>query len=116
LVWAKAKRVDSKKTLVEEGFNLMPRTEKANAEYQVFAEPDGPDARGPFRKIDTTANGKGGRYVDSLFYPIRNPYTGEDVWPRQGTCWRHSRGEMDRLQEDKRLFLGSEGDGEDTDA
>ena len=109
LVWAKAKRVDSKKTLAEERFNLMPRTEKANAEYQVFAEPDGPDARGPFRKIDTTANGKGGRYVESLFYPIRNPYTGEDVWPRQGTCWRHSREEMERLQSDKRLFWGVKG-------
>ena len=109
LVWAKARRSESKKTVAEECFNLMPRTEKANAEYQVFTEPDGPDQRGPFRKIDTTANGKGGRYVESLFYPVTNPYTGEEVWPRQGTCWRHSRVEMERLQQEKRLYWGVKG-------
>lgn len=82
----------------------MPRTEKANAQYAVFTEPNGPDPKGPFRKIDTTANGKGGRFVQSLYYPVRNPFTGEDVFPRAGTCWRHSRDEMLRLQEENRLY------------
>ncbi|MBL8171305.1 MAG: site-specific DNA-methyltransferase [Acidobacteria bacterium] len=109
LVWGKTKPGTSKKTLAEESFNLMPRTEKADAQYQVFSEPDGPDPRGPFRKIDTTANGKGGRFVESLFYPILNPYTGEEVWPRKGTCWRHSKDEMARLQADKRLYWGVKG-------
>ncbi len=109
LVWAKSRSGNSKKTIAEEAFNLMPRTEKADAQYQVFNEPSGPDSRGAFRKIDTTANGKGGRYVDSLYYPIRNPYTGQDVWPRNGTCWRHSKDEMERLQADKRLFWGAKG-------
>ncbi|CAN5781418.1 hypothetical protein BH20ACI3_BH20ACI3_16570 [soil metagenome] len=68
----------------EETFNLMPRTEKADAQYRVFSEPDGPDPRGEFRKIDTTAHGKGGRFVESLFYPIINPYTRQEVWPRKG--------------------------------
>lgn len=62
-----------------------------------------------FRKIDTTANGKGGRYVESLFYAIRNPYTNEDVWPKKGTCWRHNKEEMQRLQDDNRLFWGVKG-------
>ncbi len=109
LVWGKTKPGTSKKTLAEESFNLMPRTEKADAQYQVFLEPDGLDPRGPFRKIDTTANGKGGRFVKSLFYPIMNPYTGEEVWPRKGTCWRHSKDEMARLQADKRLYWGVKG-------
>ncbi|PXX80273.1 site-specific DNA-methyltransferase [Rivihabitans pingtungensis] len=109
LVWAKSRSGISKKTVAEEKFNLMPRTEKADAQYQVFNEPSGPDPRGPFRKIDTTANGKGGRYVESLYYPIRNPYTGQDVWPREGTCWRHSKDEMVRLQADQRLFWGAKG-------
>ena len=102
LVWGIARNGASKKTLAEERFNLMPRTDKANAEYKVFAEPDGPDTRGPFRKIDTTAHGKGGRFVESLFYAITNPYTKQEVWPRKGTCWRHNREEMKRLQEDRR--------------
>jgi adenine-specific DNA-methyltransferase len=109
IVWGREKPGSSKKTLAEEKFNLMPRTAKADAQYQVFREPDGPDERGAFRKIDTTANGKGGRYVESLFYPIVNPYTKQEVWPRKGTCWRHSRDEMQRLQLEKRLFWGADG-------
>ena len=111
LVWGKAARQgkESKKTVAEQGFNLMPRSEKANAQYRIFEEPDGPDINGAFRKIDTTANGKGGRHVDSLVYPIRNPYTGEDVWPRKGTCWRHKKDEMQRLQDEGRLYWGVKG-------
>jgi adenine-specific DNA-methyltransferase len=108
-VWAKSRRVGSSQTLAEEKFNLMPRTEKADAQYKVFSEPGGPDERGPFRKIDTTANGKGGRYVESLYFPIRNPYTQEDVFPRAGTCWRHNREEMERLQRERRLYWGVKG-------
>ena len=109
LVWGKTRPGGNKKTLAEEMFNLMPRTEKADAQYQVFDEPDGPDPRGPYRKIDTTANGKGGRFVQSLFYGIKNPYTHEEVWPRKGTCWRHSKVEMERLQSDRRLYWGVKG-------
>lgn len=108
-VWAKARRAGSKQTLAEENFNLMPRTAKADAQYRIFTEPTGPDPRGAFRKIDTTANGKGGRYVESLCYPIVNPYTKEEVLPRKGTCWRHNKEEMQKLQDDKRLYWGVKG-------
>ncbi|MEL7568421.1 MAG: site-specific DNA-methyltransferase [Dehalobacterium sp.] len=109
LVWGKGKTSNSKKTLAEISFNLMPRTEKADNQYRVFNEPNAPDQRGPFRKIDTTANGKGGRFVKSLFYTITNPYTNEEVWPREGTCWRHSKEEMERLQGENRLYWGVSG-------
>lgn len=109
LIWAKSREGDSKQTLAEKNFNLMPRTDKANAQYAVFREPNGPDPKGPFRKIDTTANGKGGRFVQSLYYPIQNPYTDEDVYPRPGTCWRHNQEDMHRLQEEKRLYWGVKG-------
>ncbi|MDP2094749.1 MAG: site-specific DNA-methyltransferase [Hydrogenophaga sp.] len=108
-VWAKSRRAGSSQTVAEETFNLMPRTEKADAQYKIFSEPDGPDERGAFRKIDTTANGKGGRYVESLYFPIRNPYTQQDVFPRAGTCWRHNKEEMDRLQRERRLYWGVKG-------
>lgn len=93
----------------EKNFNLMPRTEKADSQYQIFTEPNGPDIRGPFRKIDTTANGKGGRFVESLYFPIMNPYTRQEVYPRKGTCWRHNKEEMERLQTDNRLYWGVNG-------
>lgn len=110
LVWGKARRPLEKRTLAEEKFNLMPRTDKANAQYREFADPNGVDPRGPFRKIDTTANGKGGRSVASLIYGLTNPFTGEEVWPRDGTCWRHSKDEMARLSADNRLYWGTKGD------
>jgi adenine-specific DNA-methyltransferase len=109
MVWGKAKTAVSKATLAEQHFNLMTRTDKANAQYRVFTERSGPDPRGPFRKIDTTANGKGGRFVQSLFYGITNPYTGEEVWPRKGTCWRHKKSDMEALQADGRLYWGVDG-------
>jgi len=109
LVWAKRRDAAAKKSLAEEAFNLMERTEKADAQYQLFDEPSGSDPRGPFRKIDTTANGKGGRFVESLYYGVPNPYTGAEVFPRKGTCWRHSKEEMARLQADGRLYWGVKG-------
>lgn len=84
LVYGKILSSSSGRTLAEENLNLMPRTEKADAEYQVFKEPSGPDKRGRFRKIDTTANAKGGRDVASLHYGIINPYTNETVYPKIG--------------------------------
>ncbi len=109
LVYSRTRVRESKKTLAEESFNLMARTEKANSQYKVWSEPDGPDPRGPFRKIDTTAHGKGGRFVESLYYPVNNPYTGEEVWPRDGYCWRHNKKNMELLQADGRLYWGVQG-------
>lgn len=109
MVWGKERNAGSKVTMAELAFNLMPRTEKANARYRVFPEPSGPDPKGAFRKIDTTANGKGGRFVQSLYYAVTNPYTGQEVWPRKGTCWRHSKAEMARLQMEGRLYWGVDG-------
>jgi adenine-specific DNA-methyltransferase len=109
LIWAKSKSRNSKKTEAEESFNLMPRTQKADSQYQVWKEPNGPDPKGPFRKIDTTAHGKGGRFVQSLYYPIRNPYTGENVFPRDGCCWRHSKDDMQTFQKENRLYWGVNG-------
>ena len=109
LVYAKSRTASSKKTTAEENFNLMPRTAKADAQYKIFPEPDGPDPRGAFRKIDTTANGKGGRFVDSLTFGITNPFTKELVFPRKGTCWRHNEQQMRTLQADKRLYWGVKG-------
>ena len=116
LVWAKGSTQGSKKTLAELAFNLMPLTDKANSQYKVFVEPDGPDERGPFRKIDTTAHGKGERFVQSLYYPVKNPYTGEEVFPREGCCWRHSKEHMEALQADRRLYWEVKGTAKNSNA
>ncbi len=109
LVWAKSREGNSKQTKAELSFNLMPRTEKANAQYDVFNEPSGPDPRGPFRKVDSTTNAKGGRNVDSLIFPLKNPYTGEEVFPRKGRNWAHNKEDMQRLNKEGRLYWGVKG-------
>lgn len=109
LIYSKSKDDKASKTRAELSFNLMERSEKADSQYRVFDEPSGPDSRGPFRKIDLTANAKGGRHVNSLTFGISNPYTGETVYPRAGTNWRHNKEEVDRLQREGRLFWGRDG-------
>lgn len=109
LVYGRQRTGSSKKTDAEEAFNLMQRTEKADSQYQAYEEPFGIDPRGPFRKVDSTGNAKGGRYVESLFYPVKNPFTGEEVWPRKGRCWVYSREEMEEMIADRRFFWGKDG-------
>lgn len=86
--------------------NLMARTEKADAQYQVYEEPFGFDERGPFRKVDSTGNAKGGRHVESLVYPVTNPFTGEQVYPRKGRCWVYRRATLARIREGMAGFAG----------
>ena len=109
LVFSKLTTANSKKTLAEESFNLMLRTEKADSQYKQYEEPFGFDTRGPFRKIDSTGNAKGGRFVKSLIYPVKNPFTGEEVFPRKGRCWVYHKDEMLRMVAEKRFFWGKDG-------
>jgi len=109
LVYGRQRTGTSKKTDAEESFNLMERTEKADSQYQSYEEPFGCDPRGPFRKVDSTGNAKGGRYVESLFYPVTNPFTGQQVFPRKGRCWVYHKDEMERMIADRRFFWGKDG-------
>jgi len=109
LVHTKTARAGGKNASGEGAFNLMRRTEKADAQYRVYEEPFGFDERGAFRKVDSTGNAKGGRHVDSLVYPVTNPFTGEQVYPRKGRCWVYKREEMERLIADRRYFWGKDG-------
>lgn len=93
----------------ETHMNLMARSEKADSQYQSYEEPFGFDERGPFRKVDSTGNAKGGRYVESLIYPVTNPFTGAQVYPRKGRCWVYRREVMEAMVADRRYFWGKDG-------
>jgi len=93
----------------EDYMNLMARTEKADSQYKLYEEPFGFDERGPFRKVDSTGNAKGGRFVESLIYPVTNPFTGEEVYPRKGRCWVYHREVMESMVADRRFFWGKAG-------
>ncbi|MCK9194381.1 MAG: site-specific DNA-methyltransferase [Nevskia sp.] len=109
LIYAKERSGGAKKTTAEEAFNLMQRTDKADSQYQLYQEPFGFDERGPFRKVDSTGNAKGGLFVQSLIYPVTNPFTGSEVFPRKGRCWVYSKEEMLAMVADRRFFWGKDG-------
>lgn len=109
LVYAKSRIGTAKKTVAEDAFNLMQRTEKADSQYQLYEEPFGYDERGPFRKVDSTGNAKGGRFVESLIYPVVNPFTGAEVFPRKGRCWVYKREVMEQMVAERRFFWGKDG-------
>lgn len=58
---------------------LLPRDEKSLSRY---SNPDN-DPRGPWVASDLSANGKGGRIVQSCIYPIVNPNNHKEYYPSE---------------------------------
>ena len=69
---------------------LLPRDEASIVRY---SNPDN-DPRGPWVASDLSANGKGGRIVQSCIYPITNPLNGEQYLPSEGRCWLFNQEKM----------------------
>ncbi|MEK3915528.1 site-specific DNA-methyltransferase [Paenibacillus sp. FSL H7-0331] len=78
---------------------LQPRSEELNARYR---NPDH-DPRGRWVASDLSANGKGGRLVESCIYPILHPQTGEGFMPPANKCWLYNKEKMDELLADGRI-------------
>lgn len=87
--------------------NLRPRTEEQIARYQ---NPDN-HPKGVWTPGDLMANVKGGRYVSSLYYPIKNPNTGEEHYPGKNGNWRFSKTTIDNLMLNKEIYFGEDGKG-----
>ena len=79
------------KELENVSLGLLPRDEKSIARY---SNPDN-DSRGPWVASDLSANGKGGRIVQSCIYPIVNPQNGKEYFPSEGRCWLFNKEKMD---------------------
>lgn len=78
---------------------LQPRDERLNSRYK---NPDN-DPRGRWVASDLSANGKGGRLIESCIYPIKNPITGEEFYPPQNKCWLYNKEKMEQLLQDGRI-------------
>lgn len=70
---------------------LLPRDEKSINRY---SNPDN-DSRGSWVASDLSANGKGGRIVQSCIYPIINPSNNKEYLPSEGRCWLFNKEKMD---------------------
>lgn len=64
----------------------LARTERADAAYKNFDS----DPRGSWRADNYKCN-KSADERPNLFYPIKNPFTGAEVWPRRTAVWRYSQ-------------------------
>lgn len=85
---------------------LLPRNEASIARY---SNPDN-DVRGPWVASDLSANGKGGRIVQSCIYPIENPNNGKTYYPSEGRCWLFNKEKMDLwIKEGRVSFRDSTG-------
>ena len=84
--------------------NRLPLTEKQLKYYQ---NPDN-DPRGPWNSATYTCN-KTKDERPNLYYPIRNPNTGEDVYPKETAVWAYSKEQCEQHIKDNLLFWGVDG-------
>lgn len=84
--------------------NLLPLTEDQTNRYK---NPDN-DPRGPWKAADYTC-----RFTSeqrpNLYYPIIQPLTGEEIWPKKTRVWANSKEEHDKNVIENRLWWGAKG-------
>ncbi len=81
--------------------NLMPRTELQNARY---TNPDN-DPRGEWASDNYVSN-KSKTERPSLWYSIKHPKTGDNVWPEEHAVWRYSQEKHLEMVKEGRLHWG----------
>lgn len=84
--------------------NLLPRGEQQEARYK---NPD-EDARGPWASVDCTIN-KTADERPNLYYPVKNPNTGEQILPTKQRTWAFERAKIEELLADDRIWWGEKG-------
>ena len=91
----------NKETFVPNG---LPRTEASN---KAYSNPDD-DSRGPWREGDYKC-AKTADERPNLYYPITNPFTGEEVWPRRSRVWAYGPETHAIHVKENRLWWGKTG-------
>ena len=87
------------KNLEKISLGLLERDDKSIARYTNLDN----DARGAWVASDLSANGKGGRIVQSCIYPITNPYNNKEYYPSEGRCWLFNQEKMTEFIKDGRI-------------
>lgn len=80
---------------------LLPRTPEQIARY---TNPDD-DSRGVWASDNYVSN-KSKEERPSLWYPIKHPKTGKDVWPDPNAVWRYSPTKHEQCVRERRLYWG----------
>ena len=83
------------------------RLELNERQMQYYQNPDN-DPRGPWNSATYTCN-KSKDQRPNLYYPILNPYTGKEVWPKETAVWAYSKEQCEEHIRDNLLFWGVDG-------
>jgi adenine specific DNA methylase Mod len=84
--------------------NLLPRTAEKDRQYR------NEDGKGVFRVSDYTCN-KSADERPNLYYPVVNPNTGEEIWPKRTSVWRYTRERHDENEKEGFVYWGKTGQG-----
>lgn len=84
--------------------NRLPRTEESNKAYK---NPDN-DPRGTWRPDNYNCN-KSDKERPNLFYGIKQPNTGEIIWPKRTAVWRYSKEKHESNVKDGLVWWGKDG-------
>ncbi len=82
---------------------LLPRTEEQNKPYKN----DDGDGKGLWRSDNLLVRS----FSSNAVYPIKNPNTGEDFYPSEGSSWRASKETMVIWLAENRIYWGKDGTG-----
>ncbi|MGD0755861.1 MAG: site-specific DNA-methyltransferase [Bacteroidales bacterium] len=80
---------------------LLPRTDKQLTRYQNLDK----DPRGDWSSDNYVSN-KSKTERPTLWYPIKHPKTGEEVWPEEDAVWRYSKENHEIIVKENRLYWG----------
>lgn len=81
--------------------NLLPRNEKQLSRYKnIDNDPRGVWTSGEYVSSKTKAE------RPTLWYAIKHPRTGEDVWPDENAVWRYSKDKHEQIVAENRLHWG----------
>ncbi|EKO3620898.1 site-specific DNA-methyltransferase [Vibrio metschnikovii] len=84
--------------------NLFERTEGNDKNYRYE------DEQGVFRVSDYTCN-KTADERPNLYYPVVNPNTGEEIWPKKSRVWSYSKQEHENNLRNNLVYWGVDGKG-----
>ncbi|MGA2605868.1 MAG: site-specific DNA-methyltransferase [Terriglobia bacterium] len=83
------------------------KLERTEEQLEYYKNPDN-DPRGPWNSATYTCN-KSKDERPNLYYPIPNPATGEQVWPKDTAVWKYGRDVTDRYIAENKLYWGADG-------
>ena len=81
--------------------NLLKRTDKQLSRYKNLDN----DPRGVWSSDNYVSN-KSRNERPTLWYAIKHPKTGEDVWPNEDAVWRYSKENHEQIVLENRLYWG----------